>query len=198
MKRNLILCACITIVLVSAVILTACAGQQESLSAQSESSSGSVSSATAGSSAPAQASSAASAPAIGAGDVTVEVGNATGYDITGIRIKPVSQDAYSPENSFEGFVFGDKSTAALSFTGAAQGGNYDVLLLTSVDSKIAVRDIDLAHLKNISFRFEQGVGFITYTDAASGEGADNRDQAFAAEGIAASSARTYDTENQAG
>lgn len=202
MKRIFQICACVACALLGLLAVTACDNQQKGLSAQSASSVGSSSSSISSSStssSTSSSSSASSSPAevlkIGAGDVTVRVSNGTGYDITGIRIKPSSAESYSSENSFDGFTFADGTTADVSFAGIAEGQNYDVLLLTSVDSKIAVRDINLAGLKNIAFRFEEGVGFITFTDPTSGGESDNRDQAFALAGV---SSNTYDIQNQAG
>lgn len=118
---------------------------------------------------------------IGDGDTMVQVRNETGYDIVGIRIKPVDESEYSAENSFDGFEFPDGDTVLLSFDESDAATNYDVLLLTSKDSKIAVRDIDLVDAEDIVFHFEQGIGFITYTDEKTGESADNRAEALDAE-----------------
>lgn len=113
--------------------------------------------------------------------MTVQVRNETGYDVIGIRIKASDATQYSAENSFDGFNFENGTVVDLSFTPAQAATRYDVLLLTSEDSKIAVRDIDLVNTKNIVFHFEEGVGFITYTDADTGEAADNRAEALDAE-----------------
>lgn len=113
-------------------------------------------------------------PVIGAGDTTVQVKNETGSDIIGLRIKPAGDASYTAENSFDGFVFENGSSVDLSFTKQPGVQSYDVLLLTAEDSKIAVRDIDLVGTKDIVLHFEEGVGFITYTDAATGESFDNR------------------------
>ncbi len=120
-------------------------------------------------------------PVIGSGDTTIQVKNETGYDIIGIRIKPSSQADYSAENSFDGFNFSNGSSVSLSFTRAQSTSSYDVLLLTSEDSKIAVRDINLIDTKDMVFHFDEGVGYISYTDADTGESVDNRTQALDAE-----------------
>ncbi len=129
----------------------------------------------------------------------MEVTNATGYDVIGVRVKLSSDESYSDANSFDGFTFANGSTVQLSFDATGGDTSYDVLLLTSVDSKIAVRNIKLVSLKGIAFHFDQGIGFITYTDPASGEGADNRDEARSGEAADAQSGKnTYDKENQKG
>lgn len=135
-------------------------------------------------------------PVIGAGDTTVQVKNETGSDIIGLRIKPVGDTSYTAENSFDGFVFENGSSIDLSFTKQPGVQSYDVLLLTAEDSKIAVRDIDLVGTKDIVLHFEEGIGFITYTDAATGESFDNRAEAIDAEEDAP--AVPHDLETQKG
>lgn len=122
-----------------------------------------------------------SIPVIGSGDTTVQVRNETGYDIIGIRIKAADAQEYSADNSFDGFNFENGDVIDLSFTRADAASSYDVVLLTSEDSKIAVRDIDLIDTKNIAFHFEEGIGYISYTDAKTGESVDNRAHALDAE-----------------
>lgn len=133
-------------------------------------------------------------PVIGSGDTTVQVKNETGYDIIGIRIKPSSQAEYSAENSFDGFNFSNGSSVSLSFTRAHSTSSYDVLLLTSEDSKIAVRDINLIDTKDMVFHFDEGVGYISYTDADTGESVDNRMQALDAEDDADITASDLETQ----
>lgn len=125
------------------------------------------------------------ASSIGAGTSTIQVLNETGYDIIGLRIKPSSQESYDAKNSFDGFVFANGETADLSFTPQAGANAYDVVLLTAEDSKIAVRNVDLLERKNITFRFEEGIGYITYTDASTGQTVDNRAEALDSEETAA-------------
>lgn len=200
MKRVLLTCACFGCALLGLLAVAACGSQQKGLSAQSVSSSSIVSSTASSSVSSSSASSSSSkvVQQIGAGNVTVRASNGTGYDVTGIRIKPTSAEDYSSEDSFDGFMFANGSTADLSFAGIAEGQNCDVLLLTSVDSKIAVRDINLTGLNNITFWFEEGIGYITFTDPTSGKEASNRDQAFAYEDAASQTTNTYDAQNQAG
>lgn len=133
-------------------------------------------------------------PVIGSGDTTIQVKNETGYDIIGIRIKPSSQAEYSAENSFDGFNFSNGSSVSLSFTRAQSTSSYDVLLLTSEDSKIAVRDINLIDTKDMVFHFNEGVGYISYTDADTGESVDNRMQALDAEDDADITASDLETQ----
>lgn len=133
-------------------------------------------------------------PVIGSGDTTVQVKNETGYDIIGIRIKSSSQAEYSAENSFDGFNFSNGSSVSLSFTRAHSTSSYDVLLLTSEDSKIAVRDINLIDTKDMVFHFDEGVGYISYTDADTGESVDNRMQALDAEDDADITASDLETQ----
>lgn len=133
-------------------------------------------------------------PVIGSGDTTIQVKNETGYDIIGIRIKPSSQAEYSAENSFDGFNFSNGSSVSLSFTRAQSTLSYDVLLLTSEDSKIAVRDINLIDTKDMVFHFDEGVGYISYTDADTGESVDNRMQALDAEDDADITASDLETQ----
>lgn len=133
-------------------------------------------------------------PVIGSGDTTIQVKNETGYDIIGIRIKPSSQAEYSAENSFDGFNFSNGSSVSLSFTRAQSTSSYDVLLLTSEDSKIAVRDINLIDTKDMVFHFDEGVGYISYTDADTGESVDNRMQALDAEDDADITASDLETQ----
>lgn len=124
-------------------------------------------------------------PVIGSGDTTVQVKNETGYDIIGVRIKPVSQVDYGSENSFDGFTFENGETVDLSFTQEKATSSYDVLLLTSEDSKIAVRNIELANAQDIVFHFEEGVGYISYTDPKTDALLDNMADAIDAEENAA-------------
>lgn len=118
---------------------------------------------------------------VGTGDASSLVTNATGYDVVGIRIKPASASEYTAQNTFDGFEFKEGDTVELRFTEDDAATSYDVLLLTSKDSKIAVRNIDLVNAKDIVFHFEEGIGFITYTDQATGESFDNQADAIEAE-----------------
>ena len=92
---------------------------------------------------------------------------------------------YGAENSFDGFTVADGETVDLSYTPVANAGTYDLVLLTANDSKIAVRKVKLADAKDISFHFEEGVGYASYTDAKSGQTIDNRAEALDAEDDAA-------------
>lgn len=176
-KRLIILTCCL---LASTCVLLTCGCAQQQASTQSVSSAASASTSTSSAS-----SSSASAqdvvPVIGAGDTVVQVRNETGYDIEGVRIKAASAKDYTAENSFDGFVFEDGSTVDLSFDKVANADSYDVLLLTTEDSKIAIRDIDLVNTRDIVFHFEEGIGYITYTDATTGESFDNWANAVDAE-----------------
>lgn len=182
--------ACVALGVI-ALMTCACSGTQDTTQASSASSR-------------AESSSTASAPdavglavpAIGAGDTTVQVTNETGYDVIGIKVKSEDEASYPTANSFDGFVFEDGSTIDLSFTRTAGEDDYDVLLLTSEDSKIAVRDIELAGLRDITFRFEEGIGYITYTDATTGKTLDNRADAMDEETDAPTV--PYDLETQRG
>lgn len=202
MKRNIIAAiACALVLSASALLMAACGAQNQSSSASSSTSSSGSSaslSAASASSSSSASSSVSNIPSIGQGNTSVEVTNETGYDITGVRVKLHSDENYSDANSFDGFTFADGSTVKLNFDASGEDASYDVLLLTSVDSKIAVRDIKLTSLKGIAFRFDQGIGFITYTDPVSGEGADNRSEARSGETADAQGKSTHDTENQAG
>lgn len=154
---------------------------------------------TSSAAAPAASSSSSPVPspavaAIGAGDTTVQVRNETGSDIIGVRIKPAGDGSYTAENSFDGFVFENGTSVDLSFTRQPDTRSYDVLLLTAEDSKIAVRDIDLADTKDIVFHFDEGIGYITYTDSATGESADNRAEAIDAEEDAPTVPRDLETQ----
>lgn len=120
-------------------------------------------------------------PTIGAGDTTVQVTNETGSDIVGLRIKPATQESYGAENSFDGFVFANGETVYLSFDKVSDVTDYDVVLLTGEDGKIAVRNIKLAESENLAFHFEDGVGYVSYTDASTGQIVDNRTEALDAE-----------------
>lgn len=177
-----------------ALALMVCGCMQSSTTPSGSSATTSSSAITSSSSSSAVASS--DLPVIGAGDTTVQVKNETGSDIIGLRIKPAGDTSYTAENSFDGFVFENGSSVDLSFTKQPGVQSYDVLLLTAEDSKIAVRDIDLVGTKDIVLHFEEGIGFITYTDAATGESFDNRAEAIDAEEDAP--AIPHDLETQKG
>jgi hypothetical protein len=137
---------------------------------------------------------------IGSGNTTVEVKNATGYDISGVSVKVSSEEDYPADNSFDGFLYANGLTVKLSFTADDAVASYDVLLTTKDDSLIAVRDIDLVNAKDITFHFDNGIGYITYTDASSGETVDTEESAQQSEQDSAndSDSSNYDLENQAG
>lgn len=177
-----------------ALALMVCGCMQSSTTPSGSSATTSSSAISSSSSSSAVASS--DLPVIGAGDTTVQVKNETGSDIIGLRIKPVGDASYTAENSFDGFVFENGSSVDLSFTKQPGVQSYDLLLLTAEDSKIAVRDIDLVGTKDIVLHFEEGIGFITYTDAATGESFDNRAEAIDAEEDAP--AVPHDLETQKG
>lgn len=195
MRRIGLFAACVMCVALGVFALSACNDQQKGLSAQSVSSSSSASSSSVASSSSASSSSSSSSAKANTGTVDVKVTNGTGYDISGVRIKPTAQEDYTDEGSYYGLAFANGTATEFSLKDVKEGQNYDVMLLTTADSKIPVRDIDLAGLKNITFRFEDGIGFITYTDPVSGEGADNRDEALK---LADQHVKTYDIENQEG
>lgn len=171
-----------------ALVMAGCGQATTSASSTSQASMGSSSAS------PSVASDELAIPVIGSGDTTIQVKNETGYDITGIRIKPSSQADYSAENSFDGFNFSNGSCVDLSFTRAHATPTYDVLLLTSEDSKIAVRDINLIDTKDMVFHFDEGIGYISYTDADTGESVDNRMQALDAEDDADITASDLETQ----
>lgn len=171
-----------------ALVMAGCGQATTSASSTSQASMGSSSAS------PSVASDELAIPVIGSGDTTIQVKNETGYDIIGIRIKPSSQAEYSAENSFDGFNFSNGSSVSLSFTRAHSTSSYDVLLLTSEDSKIAVRDINLIDTKDMVFHFNEGVGYISYTDADTGESVDNRMQALDAEDDADITASDLETQ----
>ncbi len=165
-------------------------------SQNSSSSTGSSSSASLSSAASSMSSSASvRSAAIGEGDVTIEVDNATGSDIVSVSIKPSSQKAFSDANSFSGFILADGDTVSLSFGSVPATQTYDLLFKTSNDGKMLFRSVDLISAQKITLRFDQGVGFVTFVDGSGNEG-DNRTEAMNAERNAEGS--TYDTENQKG
>ena len=127
-------------------------------SGSNASSSSSVSSVQISSSAASSASSSSSASkqiaTLGQGPAKVQVTNATGYDVTGIRVKAVGEEDFSDTNTFGGLAFSNGQTATLAYTGTSDAQAYDVMLLTSVDSKISVKSIDLAHMQDIAFHFD--------------------------------------------
>lgn len=170
-RRFAIATTCCSFLLASACFVSGCAQEQpvESPTSMKIETSGSP------------ATSAAVHPVIGAGDTTVQVTNETGSDIVGLRIKPASQESYDTQNSFDGFVFSNGETVDLCFDKVAGATGYDVVLLTAEDSKIAVRGIALADSKDLTFRFEDGIGFVSYVDAVTGQTVDNRASAIDAE-----------------
>lgn len=180
MKRTRMTLLIVTCLMMTMFALIGCGQNPTSDSASSTPSS---SAATSTSSSTAKSDSAL--PVIGSGDTTVQVKNETGYDIIGVRIKPVSQVDYGAENSFDGFTFENGETVDLSFTQEKATSSYDVLLLTSEDSKIAVRNIELVNARNIVFHFEEGIGYISYTDPKTDAPHDNMADATDAEENAA-------------
>lgn len=176
-RMTLLIIACLMMAILALV------GCGQSPTSDSTSSTPSSSAATNSSSSTAKSDLALSV--IGSGDTTVQVKNETGYDIIGVRIKPVSQIDYGSENSFDGFTFENGETVDLSFTQEKATSSYDVLLLTSEDSKIAVRNIELANARDIVFHFEEGVGYISYTDPKTGALLDSMADAIDAEENAA-------------
>lgn len=176
-RMTLLIIACLMMAILALV------GCGQSPTSDSTSSTPSSSAATNSSSSTAKSDLALSV--IGSGDTTVQVKNETGYDIIGVCIKPVSQVDYGSENSFDGFTFENGETVDLSFTQEKATSSYDVLLLTSEDSKIAVRNIELANARDIVFHFEEGVGYISYTDPKTGALLDSMADAIDAEESAA-------------
>lgn len=168
MKRIAIAAMCAAL---GVVVLIGCGCSQGGLSAQSASSN----SQSGSSQSPSASSSSSSVETIGSGATCVQVSNETGYDIVGVRIKPANAKQFTEENSFKGFDFADGSMVRLCFTEMPETQAYDIVLLTANDSKIGVRGVDLTHVEDITFRFEEGVGFVTFKDPQTGEGADTRD-----------------------
>lgn len=122
-----------------------------------------------------------SLPTIGEGASAMQATNQTGYDIIGVRVKASDQKSYAPEDSFDGSLFGNGETVDILYDQIPGAVTYDVLLLTSEDSKIAVRGIDVDNAENLVFHFEDGLGFVTYTDRKTGKAADNKAAALSME-----------------
>ena len=157
------------------VVMSACGCSQDAATSSTPSSTSSASQANSS-----VATTSSSALAV-SHEITIEVSNATGSDIVAVCIKAAGSDDYSQENSINGLSFANGETMSLAFHEVSDVRAYDVMLITSDDAKISVKNIDLVSAQDITFCFEEGLGYITYTDPVTGEKKDTLEAAANAE-----------------
>ena len=180
------------------LLLTGCACSATSDSTSSSAAKSSNSSAA--SSSTASTSNAVSSLSIGNGSKTVTVENETGSTVSGLAFKASADSDYADDCTFSGFTFTNGMQASISFDpiAAAQstsGSTYDVKLTTTDDSLIVINQIDLENASDITFRFEDGYGYITYLDN-NNQTVSTKDQAIEIEKKAAETSLPPDAESE--
>lgn len=132
--------------------------------------------------------------------VTATIRNATGYDVASLAVKAAGQDEYDARHTFEGVVLPDGETTTLEFLPILVDGEpataYDVLAITTNDSVIEALGVDLLGARDLTLRFDDSVGYVSYRDANTNEVVDNREEAEEALQNATQDIQTYDMLNQ--
>ena len=128
--------------------------------------------------------------------VSVTIRNATGYDVASIAVRAAGQDEYDARHTFEGVVLPDGETTTLEFLPIMVGGGpasaYDVLATTTNDAIIEVQDVDLLGVQDLTLRFDDSVGYVSYRDAQTHEVVDNKEEAEQALQTEGQNIQTYD------
>lgn len=138
---------------------------------------------------------------IGKGAVSVEIVNATGYDINSLSIMPSNQSDYATDATYTNFLFKDGATADLSYAKSDDPSQqYDLKFKTTGDGTIAVSNVSFTNVSNLTIRFDEGFGYVTYVETTTGKAVSGFQQAKQdqAEASKSDSYKNYDTENQAG
>lgn len=134
--------------------------------------------------------------------VKVSLTNDTGYDVTTIAVRAAGESEYDATHTFEGITFKDGMTSEISFQEILKGGKpvetYDVLLTTAEESFIEVFDVDLVGAKDLTIKYENGVGYVEYRTEGSDEVQSNQEEAEENSVQNTEDIETYDTQNQLG
>ena len=127
----------------------------------------------------------------------VEVTNQTGYDFVGVKVKGANEEAFDDARTYE-LTLGNGATATVAFA-AADGaqGVYDFVFITQNDSHIGFNGVNIATMKNIVLQFEQGIGYVSYTNEA-GEQLSNKDETIALIDSQGDTLSTHDKQTQLG
>lgn len=133
---------------------------------------------------------------MGQGDALVSLTNSLGFDLTSISVKASDAEDFDAKNVFEGVDFADGSTKTLGYHAVEGAKGYDLKLNVSVDGFFLVRDVDLANAKDVRLLMDEGVAYVSYTDATTGEERNNHDAAV--EAAMDPDLPTYDKQTQAG
>ena len=134
--------------------------------------------------------------------VKVSLTNDTGYDVSAIAVRAAGESEYDATHTFESITFKDGMTSEISFQEILKDGKpvetYDVLLTTTDDSFIEVFDVDLVGAKDLTIKFENGVGYVEYRTEGSDEVQSNQEEAEQNSVQNTEDVETYDTQNQLG
>lgn len=137
-----------------------------------------------------------------ASDTSIEVSNETGYEIASIALRASGDTNYAEGLTFNGLNIVNGQTAHISFNKIVRDGtpvtSYDVKALTPNQGIMEFRNVDLLNLHNLCLKFDEGVGYVSYTDASSGQTADTKDESVQLQKDEAGNISTYDKQNQLG
>lgn len=182
LKKNIVLVVCV-LFCVALIAGCSCSRAQTSNTSSSQ-----LSTAVSDKPSAAQQTQTAADPTvIGVGSASVSVKNDTGLDFTTVSVKATADSSYADDHTFDNVNFANGDTKTLKFNpiGAAAATangtttqHYDVRLTTADDSIAVITDIDLPNLKDIVFKYENGIGYITYTDASTGQSTNNQSTAI--------------------
>lgn len=131
---------------------------------------------------------------MGKGDTLVSLTNSLGFDISSIAVKDAAAQDFDATNSFDGVELADGGTKTLAYASVQGASGYDLRLGVGPDSYFLVRDVDLANAKDVRLLMDEGVAYVSYTDATTGEERNNHDEVVAA--AMDPDLPTYDKETQ--
>lgn len=126
--------------------------------------------------------------------VQVELTNNTGYDFVRMQVKSAGAAQYDPDQAYD-VSFANGAHETFSIEVDPNVDTHDFMFVTEDDSRIGADGVNLATMHDITLRFEDGFGFVTYTDDA-GEEHSTKEATVAQVGN--ESVETYDQQNQRG
>lgn len=126
--------------------------------------------------------------------VQVELTNDTGYDFVRMLVKSAGAAQYDPDQAYD-VSFANGAHETFSIEVDPNVDTHDFMFVTEDDSRIGADGVNLATMHDITLQFEDGFGFVTYTDDA-GEQHSTKEATVAQVGN--ESVETYDQQNQRG
>lgn len=103
------------------------------------------------------------------GSVSTLITNGLGSDITSLKVRVNGTEKWGEELLAEQQTVLAEKTDELNMLLEKQGATYDLLLGLAKGEDVEIHGIDFATMKDITLKYEDGVGFVTYKDADGNE-----------------------------